>query len=184
MVLEVGDGQRRVIAHLATRAATGRSREPWPAMGIRWMRSRLARPPSGAVIAVKVAGVFRCVDGTDQDDKVVAISPASPLHAWVSTAAELEQIAPGAAAILHRWFEGYKPAGRISCSAMADEREAERLIAESQRAFVSWSCTWSVSGGGPDPLTGCLAPWYRRVGPSVSRCGWARSQRPWGWSWS
>jgi hypothetical protein len=45
-------------------------------------------------------------------------------------------VAPGAADLLHLWFESYKPKGQMACSEMADETEAIRLIAEA-RATVT-----------------------------------------------
>jgi inorganic pyrophosphatase len=129
MVHEVRDGKRRLVTHLGypgnygslpkTLAADG---DPLDVIAVGPAAAR------GSVIPVKVVGVIKCLDGGEQDDKLVAITAHSPLYAAVSTAADLNAVAPGAADIIHRWFESYKPAGTMACAPMSDEAEAIALI--------------------------------------------------------
>ncbi len=138
MVQEVKNGARRVLTHLGypgnygsmprTRAADG---DPLDVVAIGPEEKR------GLVMPVKVVGVIRCLDGEDQDDKIVAITEESPLYAKVSTAAELEAVAPKAAEILFTWYENYKGAGAMTCAPMEDEVVAAEIIAQAQAAFVA-----------------------------------------------
>jgi inorganic pyrophosphatase len=137
MVHEVRDGKRRLVTHLGypgnygsvprTLAGDG---DPLDVIAIGPAAER------GAVIPVKVVGVIKCRDGGEQDDKLVAVTADSPLYAEVSTAAALNAVAPGAAEIIHRWFESYKPGGTMACERMADEAVAASLIAAARDAFA------------------------------------------------
>ncbi|MDP2053842.1 MAG: inorganic diphosphatase, partial [Acidobacteriota bacterium] len=137
MVHEVRDGARRVIRHIGypgnygaiprTRAGDG---DPLDVIAIGPAAQR------GTVIPVRIVGVIRCMDGDDQDDKLVAITRDSPLHG-VSSAAELEAKAPQAADIIFRWFMSYKGADAMACSPMADQTVAAALIAEGRSAFTA-----------------------------------------------
>lgn len=136
-MLEVRDGARRIVNHIGypgnygsvpkTRVGDG---DPLDILAIGPAAER------GTVIPVKVVGVFRCADES-ADDKVIAIAASSPLYSRVSTAAELDAIAPGAADILHTWFGNYKGAGGMTCSPLASEIVAAQLIAEAQAGFTA-----------------------------------------------
>lgn len=138
LVHEVKDGVRRIVTHIGypgnygslpkTRAGDG---DPLDVIAIGPAAER------GSVIPVRVVGVIRCMDGEDQDDKVVAITGESPLFAQVASAADLESKAPRAADILFSWFMGYKGNDEMACSPMSDETVAAALIAEAASAFVA-----------------------------------------------
>ena len=91
----------------------------------------------GTVIGVKVVGLLRCVDSSEGDDKIIAITPASPLYSSVSTAADLERQAPKTAEIIRTWYENYKGAGVIACQPFADEHEAARYIDEANKRYLN-----------------------------------------------
>jgi inorganic pyrophosphatase len=138
MVHEVRNGVRRVVTHLGYPGNYGSLPQTLAGDGDPLDVIAIGPPAArGSVIPVKIVGVFRCLDGTEQDDKVVAITEASPLYPRVSTAGELSSVARGAAALLHLWFESYKPGDDMACASMADEAEAMRLIAEARTAFTA-----------------------------------------------
>jgi inorganic pyrophosphatase len=142
MVVEAEDGERRVIHHLGypgnygsmprTRAGDG---DPLDIIAIGAAAER------GTVIPVKVIGVIRCLDGAVRDDKIVAVASNSPLHARVSSAADLEMVAPKAADILLAWYQNYKGAGAMTCTALDDEIAAMGVIVEAQTAYDPLSQT-------------------------------------------
>lgn len=138
MVHEVKEGKRRVLMHIGypgnygsipkTKSGDG---DPLDIVAIGPATKR------GAVIAVKVVGLIRCVDDGEQDDKIVAITARSPLYKSVSTADELEAEAPKAADILLTFYNNYKgvDSGMV-CDPMEDENSAKTVIDESHEAFT------------------------------------------------
>ena len=90
-------------------------------------------------MAVKVVGVIRCIDGGDQDDKIIALTQNSPLYAKVNTLADLNLQAVNGAEILRSWFDSYKgakPGSGMDCARVDDEVVAAKLIADAQAAFT------------------------------------------------
>jgi inorganic pyrophosphatase len=141
MVQEVKKGARRVVSFLGypgnygslprTKGADG---DPLDIIAVGPAIER------GTVVAAKVVGVIRCIDGTDQDDKVIALTAASPLFAKVNTLADLNTQAVNGAEILRQWFDSYKgakPGSGMDCSKVDDEVVAKQLIADAQAAFTS-----------------------------------------------
>ena len=138
MVVEVTDGKPRLMQYLGSlgnygampRTLSGDG-DPLDAIAI--------GPPleRGQVIAVRVVGLLRCVDSGEGDDKVIAIAPSSPLYSSVSTAADLQRLAPKAAEIVETWFENYKGPGHVTCEPLADEHAAARYIDEASRRYDS-----------------------------------------------
>jgi inorganic pyrophosphatase len=141
MVQEVKKGARRVVSYLGypgnygsiprTQGADG---DPLDLIAVGPTVKR------GTVVAVKVVGVIRCIDGSDQDDKIVALTQDSPLYAKVNTLADLNAQAVNGPELLRTWFDSYKgakPASGMDCSKVDDEVVAKRLIAEAQAAFTA-----------------------------------------------
>jgi inorganic pyrophosphatase len=141
MVQEVKKGVRRVVSYLGYPGNYGSLPRTQGADGD--PLDIIAVGPSlerGTVVAVKVVGVIRCIDGSDQDDKVIAITPDSPLYAKVSTLADLNKQAVNGAEILRTWFDSYKgakPGSGMDCSKVDDEVVAAKLIADAQAAFTT-----------------------------------------------
>jgi inorganic pyrophosphatase len=140
MVQEVKKGARRVVSYLGypgnygslprTQGADG---DPLDVIAI---GPELER---GTVVPVKVVGVVRCVDDGDQDDKVIALTQDSPLHAKVNTLADLNREAVNGAEIIRAWFDSYKgpkPGSKMDCTRIDDEVVARKLIADAQAAFT------------------------------------------------
>lgn len=86
----------------------------------------------GAIVAVKVIGVMRMVDGGDLDDKLVAVVPGTSLDG--KSMADLEAI--GVAGILEAWFENYKgPGGGIVVDRFEGAEAAAQVLAEAAAGF-------------------------------------------------
>ena len=140
MVQEVKKGARRVVSYLgypgnygSMPRTLGADGDPLDIIAVGPKAER------GTVIAVKVVGVIRCIDGTDQDDKVIAITQDSPLFAKVNTLADLNKQAVNGAEILRTWFDSYKgakPGSGMDCSRVDDEVVAAKLIADAQAGFT------------------------------------------------
>jgi inorganic pyrophosphatase len=134
MVQEVKKGVRRVVSYGSLPRTQGADGDPLDIIAVGPKAER------GTVIAVKVVGVIRCIDGTDQDDKVIALTQDSPLFAKVNTLADLNKQAVNGAEILRTWFDSYKgakPGSGMDCSRVDDEVVAAQLIADAQGAFTT-----------------------------------------------
>jgi inorganic pyrophosphatase len=136
LIHEVKDGVRRVVRHLGYPGNYGAL--PQTRSGDDDPLDVIAIGPAagrGSVVPVTVVGVFRCRDGDEPDDKLVAIAPGSPLHGLVSTAQQLDATAPRAADMLHHWFLGYKGDDSMACEALSDERAAAALVDRAHATF-------------------------------------------------
>jgi inorganic pyrophosphatase len=136
LIHEVRNGQRRVIRHLGYPGNYGalpqtRSGDDDP-LDVIVIGPAAER---GAVLPVTVVGVLRCRDGSEPDDKLVAIAPGSPLHGRVSTAQQLIDEAPRAADMLLDWFMGYKGDDSMTCDPLADETVAATIIGRAHERF-------------------------------------------------
>jgi inorganic pyrophosphatase len=138
MVLEVKKGARRLIQHIGypgnygsipmTKAADG---DPLDIVAIGPALDR------GTVHAVKVVGVVRCMDGTSQDDKVIALTSESPLYPLVNTLADLDAKAPKAKEMIQTWYENYKGVGAMTCTTIDNEVVAATLVQAAHDAAVA-----------------------------------------------
>jgi len=81
----------------------------------------------GAVVAVRVIGVLRMLDGGEQDDKLLAVLEGSPLGE-LQDLAELQQRYPGVDRIVETWFAHYKGPGKIEVRGFGDAAEAQRIL--------------------------------------------------------
>lgn len=95
--------------------------------------------PRGSVIPVRVIGVLELLDGGEQDDKLLAVVPGTPLGD-VTSLAELEAGYPGVTTIVRTWFENYKgldDAGqpRMVSQGVADAARAEAILTAAMAAY-------------------------------------------------
>lgn len=137
LIHEVRHGARRVVRHLGYPGNYGSL--PQTRSGDDDPLDVIAIGPAadrGTVLPVAIVGVFRCRDGDEPDDKLVAIAPGSPLNRLVTTAQQLDDEAPRAADLLHHWFTSYKGDDSVVCEPFADEREAAAIV---DRAHASFS---------------------------------------------
>jgi inorganic pyrophosphatase len=138
MVVEVADGKPRLINYLGSLGNYGAMPKTLSGDGDPLDAVAIGQPlERGTVIAVKVVGLLRCIDSGEGDDKVIAIAPSSPLYASVSTAGDLERLAPKAAEILRVWYESYKGPGVVTCQPLSDERDAARYIEDAAQRYAS-----------------------------------------------
>ncbi|MBK8096485.1 MAG: inorganic diphosphatase [Planctomycetes bacterium] len=92
--------------------------------------------PRGTVIAVKVLGTIRLIENGEKDDKLIAVTPDSPL-ADADSVGELDEKYPGITSILQTWFEGYKGPGALTCKGFGGRDEAAALIQASEKSFAT-----------------------------------------------
>ena len=92
--------------------------------------------PRGSVIAARLVGVLRCVDGGEQDDKLIAVAPGSPFAA-VRDLDELEARFPGVLTILETFLAHYKGGDRMVVRGRDGPEVARELLEAARRAFAS-----------------------------------------------
>ncbi len=90
--------------------------------------------PRGHVARVRLLGVLRLLDDSEQDDKLVAVLPDGPL-ADVTTLADLKQGYPGVTEIVEIWFSHYKGPGRTESLGYGEASEAERILRTASEAY-------------------------------------------------
>merc|ERR1712147_440627 len=102
--------------------------------------------PRGAVIQVKVLGVFAMIDEGETDWKVICIDVTDPLAENLNDIHDVEKIMPGFLAATVEWFKIYKmpdgkPANEFAFNAEPKNKEfAENIIAgtnESWKKLIS-----------------------------------------------
>ncbi|MGE5672009.1 MAG: inorganic diphosphatase [Fibrobacterota bacterium] len=82
----------------------------------------------GSVAQVKVIGVFKLIDGGDNDEKLIAVIPDSPLGE-LNTIEELNTQYPGVTEILKSWLTNYKgPDGELQSNGFGDVEEANSIL--------------------------------------------------------
>jgi inorganic pyrophosphatase len=81
----------------------------------------------GEVVPVRVIGALKLLDGTDRDEKLIAVLPESPFGD-VKSLTELNVAFPGVAQILETWFTLYKGPGKMKFEWYADADEARALL--------------------------------------------------------
>ena len=88
----------------------------------------------GEGIEAKVIGVLKFLDGGEQDDKLVAVMPDSPLGS-VNNLDELKQHFQGALEILETWFSNYKGPGEMVSKGSGDVAEANSILDAASTMF-------------------------------------------------
>lgn len=90
--------------------------------------------PRGTIVPVTVIGAIRLVDAGEQDDKLIAVVPGSPLSA-VTSIAELDAQFPGITAILATWFENYKGKDALQCGGFAERDATVALLTTAEGSY-------------------------------------------------
>lgn len=91
--------------------------------------------PRGSVVPVRVIGAMLFTDKGEQDDKLLAVAPGTPLGA-VTNMAELDEQFPGVTDIVRIWFERYKGAGnKMEFKGKAEAEQAIALLEASEKNF-------------------------------------------------
>ncbi len=83
--------------------------------------------PRGSVVHARPIGVLKLLDGGEQDDKIIAVLPDSPLGG-VSSLEELQSDFKGITDILEIWFSNYKGPGKMESKGFGGLAEARDII--------------------------------------------------------
>ena len=90
--------------------------------------------PCGAVVRARILGTLRLVDNGEQDDKILAVRPRSPLGD-VRGIDDLQDRYPGVLKILETWFVHYKGAESRSRGVGGGEA-ARSVVREAARRYA------------------------------------------------
>lgn len=90
----------------------------------------------GAVVSVRLIGVLRLLDGGEQDDKLLAVRPGTPLGD-VTSLAELDARYAGVSRILELWFTGYKGPGRMEARGFGGPEAAHAILEAAIAAYAA-----------------------------------------------
>lgn len=92
--------------------------------------------PRGSVVAVKLIGVLKLLDGGEQDDKLIAVMKDTPLYE-VDSIADLDNKFPGVTTIVKTWFSNYKGPGEMEVKGLAEKDEALQVFNNAVEAFAA-----------------------------------------------
>ena len=89
----------------------------------------------GAVVPVRLIGAMKFTDGGEQDNKLIAVLPGTPLGE-ITSLKELDEQFPGVTEIVRVWFEHYKGLdNKMKYIGAVERAEAERLLQDAHKAF-------------------------------------------------
>jgi inorganic pyrophosphatase len=91
--------------------------------------------PCGAVVRARILGTLRLIDNGEQDDKILAVRPRSPLGD-VRGIDDLQDRYPGVLEILETWFVHYKGAETRS-QGFGGSETARSVVREAARQYTS-----------------------------------------------
>lgn len=97
--------------------------------------------PRGAVVKVKVLGIFALIDEGETDWKVIAIDVTDPLAENLNDIHDVEKLMPGFLKATVEWFKIYKipdgkPLNEFAFEGKPKDREfAEKIIAETHESW-------------------------------------------------
>jgi len=83
--------------------------------------------PRGSIVEARPIGVLKLLDRGEQDDKIIAVLPDSPLGS-VSGLDELQSEFKGITDILDIWFSNYKGPGKMESKGFGGLAEARDII--------------------------------------------------------
>jgi len=90
--------------------------------------------PRGTVVAVRPVGVLRLLDRGEQDDKIIAVPIAGPMHE-VADIEVLEASYAGVTEIIEQWFVGYKGPGKMESRGYAGREAALQMVEQASAAY-------------------------------------------------
>jgi inorganic pyrophosphatase len=90
--------------------------------------------PCGAVVRARILGTLRLIDNGEQDDKILAVRPRSPLGD-VRGIDDLQDRYPGVLKILETWFVHYKGAENRS-RGVGGVEAARSVVQEAARRYT------------------------------------------------
>ncbi len=83
--------------------------------------------PRGSVVKARLIGVLKLLDKGEQDDKLIAVLPDSPLGE-VSNLKMLNRKFVGITNIIEVWFSNYKGPGKMVSEGFEDADEARKIL--------------------------------------------------------
>jgi inorganic pyrophosphatase len=83
--------------------------------------------PRETITKAKLIGVLKFLDNGEQDDKLIAVLPSSPLYT-VKDLFELEKEFPGVISIIKIWFSNYKGSNKMVFQGQGSLQEAEQIL--------------------------------------------------------
>ena len=81
----------------------------------------------GAVVRAKIIGVLYLLDNGEQDHKLIAVAPNSPLYN-INSIAELNQTYIGVSRILEIWFSNYKGPNNMISNGFGNLNHATEIL--------------------------------------------------------
>jgi inorganic pyrophosphatase len=144
LVHDTVDGQPRFVRYLPYPANYGtvpRSLSPLESGGDGDPLDVVVLGPAierGSIVGVQVIGVLLMRDRGEQDDKLVAVVPASPFG-HISNLQQLDSQFPGVRSIVELWFTNYKGPDLIEIVGWADASVASQLLANAVAAYQASS---------------------------------------------
>ena len=88
----------------------------------------------GRVVRCRVIGILYLLDRGEQDDKLIAVSPASSFSNIYSMH-DLNAEYPGISEIVRTWFLNYKGAGKMSSTGYGGKEEALEILFAATKAY-------------------------------------------------
>lgn len=89
----------------------------------------------GAVVPVRLIGAMKFTDNGEQDNKLIAVLPGTPLGE-VTSMMDLDERFPGVTEIVRVWFEHYKGLeNKMKYVGAVERAEAEQLLQAAHKAF-------------------------------------------------
>ena len=83
--------------------------------------------PRGSVVQARVIGIMKLTDKGEQDDKILAVIPDTPL-AEIASIEQLQKEYPEICTIVRDWFVNYKGPGAMPFGGFGDFEEANAAI--------------------------------------------------------
>lgn len=86
-------------------------------------------PPAerGQILKSKIIGVLHLLDKGEQDDKLIAVSSASPMYG-INSIDELNTNYKGITEIIQLWFTNYKGPGKMESTGFGDQKVAFKIL--------------------------------------------------------
>lgn len=132
---DLKDGTRRVVKYLSYVGNYGMVPRTKQGDGDPIDILVLAPPyPRGSVVQVRVIGALRFSSKGEQDDKLLAVVPDTPLGSAGSLRG-LQEKFPGVTDIVRIWFQNYKGKGHMEFMGQVEKEDAMQLLAEAGRRF-------------------------------------------------
>ncbi|MBT8234251.1 MAG: inorganic diphosphatase [Saprospiraceae bacterium] len=81
----------------------------------------------GEIIKCKIIGVLKLIDRGEQDDKLIAVSDASPMYD-INSIKELNTNYKGVCDIIEIWFKNYKGSNKMESLGFGERKEALSIL--------------------------------------------------------